>query len=374
MDNNPTNKSPEKRTGPVEDGLQTIVSAYHIFESKFWPLFTISFIGSLAYAGGTTALAFAVGIASALPGSMPVFIRFAGPILLGVLSVLLFILQIWSGLAALSTANSPSPVGILKSYYSTVNKLWSYAWTGFLSLSVCLGLIVFLVIPSLVASVWLSLSTVFVVTQNKRGLEALSASKELVKGQWRQTAFFLLTVMLILFIVFYASAILRLPTELWSLLVNTLSGAFWAAALVALYQRLIAQKSSVQTSLHKNRQWPYIALAIIGTLVIASSLSFFIYSVFRLKNDALRLQQETLIQKPLAGYKQKKGSFPADLSQLTPEFLPTIPVDPATNKPFSYAPADNGADYILIIDYDQFGRQTLTSKSNGPLPDISNKK
>jgi len=84
----------------------------------------------------------------------------------------------------------PRPGRHFKSYYSTVNKLWSYAWTGFLSLSVCLGLIVFLVIPSLVASVWLSLSTVFVVTQNKRGLEALSASKELVKGQWRQTGLF----------------------------------------------------------------------------------------------------------------------------------------------------------------------------------------
>jgi len=69
-----------------------------------------------------------------------------------------------------------------------------------------------------------------VITENKRGLDALFTSKELVKNHWRQTALFLAWVMAIILFCSYAVTVFKLPVETWSIFINTMSGAFYATS------------------------------------------------------------------------------------------------------------------------------------------------
>jgi hypothetical protein len=44
----------------------------------------------------------------------------------------------------------------------------------------------------------------------------------------------------------------------------------------------------------------------------------------------------------LAAYVKSRSAFPARLSQLAPNYLPTIPLDPFTDMPFRYAASPTG--------------------------------
>lgn len=57
------------------------------------------------------------------------------------------------------------------------------------------------------------------------------------------------------------------------------------------------------------------------------------------------------IQRALANFQQATGSFPSSLNQLVPKFLESIPLDPATNKPYRYLLTTNGDDYSLCPQY-----------------------
>lgn len=47
------------------------------------------------------------------------------------------------------------------------------------------------------------------------------------------------------------------------------------------------------------------------------------------------------VQVALAGFRMQKGSYPKTLSELVPEFLDTVPLDPTTGAAFKYSVADD---------------------------------
>lgn len=47
------------------------------------------------------------------------------------------------------------------------------------------------------------------------------------------------------------------------------------------------------------------------------------------------------VQVALAGFRMQKGSYPKALSELVPEFLDTVPLDPTTGAAFKYSVADD---------------------------------
>jgi len=285
-----------------------------------------------------------------------------------VLSVACAVLQIWSGAALITAANGDEKIGLASSYLLSRNKIIAYAWAGFLGIGIVSAGFVFFIIPGLVVSVWFILTTVLVMTENKRGLDALFASKELVKGRWRPTALFLVFVIAIILFISYVVAAFKLPAGTWSIFINTMSGAFYAASLVALYRELAAQKETNTPVVSKKRRGFYSFFIVIGIVAIVTLVTATAIFALKYKNDATRIIDAAEIQQALVAYRQKQGDYPQSLSQLAPDYLPSVPVDPASHQSFSYALTDSGKDYALIINYDNLGVQALTS-STGPVPE-----
>jgi hypothetical protein len=317
--------------------------------------------------GVTAGIGFTIGSIFALPASTPILMRLILPLLAVVLSVVCLILQIWSGAALVTAANGDGKISLLDSYSFSVKKLAAYVWTGILGIGIVTASFVFFIIPGIVVSVWFILATVLVITENKRGLDALFTSKELVKNHWRQTALFLAWVMAIILFCSYAVTVFKLPVETWSIFINTMSGAFYATSLVALYRQLTAQGTVTPVTSKKRRQL-YTLLVLIGIASIIVITSTTVVFALKYKNDATRIIDASEIQQALVKYHQKKSVYPQTLSQLVPAYLPAVPADPASREPFGYASTDGGKDYALIIDYDNLGVQALTS-GTGPVPE-----
>ncbi len=58
--------------------------------------------------------------------------------------------------------------------------------------------------------------------------------------------------------------------------------------------------------------------------------------------DSIALSRMDHVSFALAAYLKRRGTFPAHLSQLAPKYLPTIPLDPFTEKPFTYTSNPTG--------------------------------
>ena len=145
-------------------------------------------------------------------------------------------------------------------------------------------------------------------------------------------------------------------------------GGVLAASLVALYRELAAQTGTVTPVVSKKRRGLYSFFIVIGIVAIIAVITATAFFALKYKNDATRIVDGAEIQQALVAYHQKQGAYPQALSQLAPDYLPSVPVDPASRQSFSYALTDNGKDYALIINYDNLGLQALTS-STGPVPE-----
>src|SRR3989344_3811570 len=64
------------------------------------------------------------------------------------------------------------------------NKIGPYAWVVILGKLITMAGVVLFIIPGIIFSVWFSLSCYVFIFENKKGMQALKRSKELVKGYW----------------------------------------------------------------------------------------------------------------------------------------------------------------------------------------------
>jgi hypothetical protein len=371
MDDKKTVKVALNKYGVFGQAWATLNNSYRLLESKFWTLIIISLIGSAAYLAGVTGLGFATDAIFTTHPSLSISARLLLPVLIIVLSVASIVLQIWSWLALVTAANNSGRTGILKSYRLSKDKLAAYSWAGYLLITVIVAGTFFFIIPGIVASVWFVLTSIVVVTENRRGLEALFTSKELIKDHWRQTAAYMVCVGIIITALTLASLALQLPGELWLLFINTLSGAFFTTSLLALYRELSAVKTAAAPTTSKQRQRMYLFFVFIGTIVGLFMIIATTLFGIKFKDDISRISEADQIQQALTAYDQKQTTYPQTLSQLVPDYLSAVPVDPASGQPYGYALTDGGKDYVLIVDYDNFGTQALTSSSN-PVPAETN--
>ena len=75
-------------------------------------------------------------------------------------------------------------IGFKKSFKKAWPKIGSYFWVNLLSgLAVTIGMIL-LIIPGIIFAVWFVLANYALIVEGKKGSNALSRSKELVKGNW----------------------------------------------------------------------------------------------------------------------------------------------------------------------------------------------
>ena len=106
--------------------------------------------------------------------------------ILGLLATIVYIVAIVWGFSALylRVMKFDQPATLKQAYLTAKPYIWPMVVVGFLTgLFTMIGLLL-LVIPGIIVAVWLSFSYYIVIDENKRGMDALKASKEYVSGYW----------------------------------------------------------------------------------------------------------------------------------------------------------------------------------------------
>lgn len=101
-------------------------------------------------------------------------------ILIGLLSLLFGLL---AGGAIITICIEPTK-GIAKAYQNALRLLFSYGWISTLTALATLGGFILFIIPGIVLSLWLTFAPYILFAENKRGLDALTASYAYIKGYW----------------------------------------------------------------------------------------------------------------------------------------------------------------------------------------------
>ncbi len=162
--------------------------------------------------------------------------------------------------------------------------LWVATLTGF---AVMGGFMIF-IIPGIIISGYLSFIYFTLVRENKRGLEALMRSHELVEGKWwgvvlRIMGVYILLAFMSFALAFIVSMVIKvLPigpagvmssTDLWFSIMSSVSGVVAIRSLMVLYE---ARAAVVPVAEPKNRGL-YLTFTIIGVFITAAMIALLIF-------------------------------------------------------------------------------------------------
>lgn len=150
-------------------------TSYAAYREAMWHLITLEVLPMCAMLV-VGALAFSTILVDMTAAAVAV-------ILIGV--VLTIILSVSVSIAMVHRVHTPrTRLNLRASLEATRPLFLSYIWVVILgALFVLLGLILF-IIPGIVIAVWLCFSYFTVILEERRGMDALKASKELVRGLW----------------------------------------------------------------------------------------------------------------------------------------------------------------------------------------------
>ncbi len=151
--------------------------------------------------------------------------------------------------------------------------IWPAIFTSILGGLAVLGGIILLIIPGIIFSVWFAFGTYAVAMDGKRGAEALSWSKNLVKGRWWATLWRLLLPGLILGLgILLAQSIVGLPfgwlqktaqvSSLVSTVVNIIGGLLATAAGLIVTPLATAAPIILYIELKRNPSSPSLPLPV----------------------------------------------------------------------------------------------------------------
>jgi len=176
------------------------------------------------------------------------------------------VFTLWTAMAAIRCVRNLAtgqPAATWKENMSATSRLiWPFIYTSLLVGLVVLGGTVLLIIPGIIFSIWYCFTTYAVILDDKKGREAMRASKALVTGRWwsilwRLLApglFFALVTILVNFVLSYlcllafgnnASA-MQVANGAVSGIVNALAAPLTALVVVILY--LDAKAKPVETT------------------------------------------------------------------------------------------------------------------------------
>lgn len=77
-----------------------------------------------------------------------------------------------------------SAIGAKESFTTTSGLIWPVIYTSILVMLIVLGGTIMLIIPGIIFSIWYTFTYYAIIFEEKKGVAALKASKELVTGRW----------------------------------------------------------------------------------------------------------------------------------------------------------------------------------------------
>jgi hypothetical protein len=125
-------------------------------------------------------------------------------IVIFVLAAAAIFVDLWAGIALIQIINNTytnKPFELKAIFNTAFKKVPAYFAVGILSgIIIVLGFIL-LIIPGIIFSIWYSYAGYINILEEKKGMDALKASKDLVKGRWWATLWRLLVPALLVYII-----------------------------------------------------------------------------------------------------------------------------------------------------------------------------
>lgn len=97
-------------------------------------------------------------------------------------ALLLAVVNIFMGIAMIKFISEPETTSVQSAYGFAKHMFWRYLWVTILAVLCIIGGLILLIIPGIIFSVWFSFSYYVALLEDKRGADALRASKAYVKG------------------------------------------------------------------------------------------------------------------------------------------------------------------------------------------------
>lgn len=280
--------------------------------------------------------------------------------LLILLAILFFVVisisQAWGQTALLyAVKDSQERIGVIESYRRGWHKIISYWWVSLLVGFITLGGFLLLIIPGIIFAVWFSLAVFILIAEDLKGMNALLKSREYVKGKWGGVLwrlFFIGALSLIISLVpTLIFGLLKIPfgSEISRFIIGLFLTPLVMTYSFLIYSNLKALKGEIAFAPTKGKKAAFIFIAILGILIIPAILFSTVFlslgSARGKARDARRQADISQIRVRLGMYYSEHNNYPSSLDELSPEYFPSLPVDPSTNQPYQYQLQQGGTDY-----------------------------
>jgi hypothetical protein len=231
-------------------------------------------------------------------------IRHAGVIgaLLGALLVVVGIIAFIPASVALVLVIAKKTVGVKESYKRAMPLFWPVLWLGLLVFVVTMGGFFMFIVPGIMLGVWLLFSNFALVLEGKRGMRAMSRSREYVRGYWWPIfgRYLLLSIIIVgvsvVLHVIIADIGGRTIGDIENYLFSFMLAPLQMAFLYELYKNILRVKPAVaeDTSVPTANRGFLIASGIVGivapivifALVVVASLMLFIFKARSMRSES----------------------------------------------------------------------------------------
>ena len=270
--------------------------------------------------------------------------------------VAIFISQAWGQTALLyAIKDSQERIGVIEAYRRGWHKIVSYWWVVLLVGFITMGGFLLLIVPGIIFSTWFSLAIFILIAEDLKGMNALLKSREYVKGKWGSIFWRFLFIGIISIIISLVPALifdfLKIPfgSQFSRLVIGLFLTPLVMSYSFLVYSNLKAVKGEVAFAPTGGKKATFIFVGILGILVIPAILFSTVFlslnSAREKGRDARRQADISQIRVGLEIFYSEQNRYPFSLNELSPQYLPTTPVDPSTNQPYQYQLQQNGTDY-----------------------------
>lgn len=270
--------------------------------------------------------------------------------------LVVFISQAWGQTALLyAIKDSQEGIGVVEAYRRGWHKILSYWWVSLLVGFITMGGFLLFVVPGIIFAVWFSLAVFILIAEDLRGMNALLKSREYVKGKWGGVfwRFFFIGVLslIIALIPILIFGLLKIPfgEEISRFVIGLFLTPLTMTYGFLVYSNLKALKGEIVFAPTGGQKAKFIVVGIIGLLLIPAILFSTVFlspgSAREKARDARRQADISQIRVGLEIYYSEHNNYPFSLNELSPEYLPSLPVDPSTNQPYQYQLQQGGTDY-----------------------------
>ncbi len=349
--------------------------AYFLFVRKFKSIFFISvlpyfLLSTLAVlAGILTATVSNLALKNA-PYNTFVFI---GTVIFYILIVVFgFITQYLGSIALLINLISNDDIGAIDSYKRSWKFAAGYFWVTMLIMFVTTGGLLLFIIPGIILGGTLIFSILVLLSDDLRGIKAMQASREYVRGfGWSIFLRFLLfgvfvgSVFLIIKVVLM---FLGLETNKFLMFLQSIGGylamLYSQVFLVTMFKNIKSVKGG-KVDVSEKSKTGYVVMAVIGLLSILVIPVFAIFVAIdpakqiKKARDAQNKNNVLQIQNAVVLYFTETNKLPGDLKDLEPKYIEKVPFNPDSKLCYKVS-INQSKNLVDVVDVEKVGESCDT--------------